>query len=135
GPRTKRRSDARRRKSIGNRENLLVPGPDIFHFRVLLQFLPILEVVGGDILVSHSVTAVRVPENASVREVRGSGPHLDGLSLVEQDNELVMRNCTGTLGPWSHEILNFGFANCLPIGVSRSVCFYPRVENDLHIRA
>src|SRR5262245_35953093 len=99
-----------------------------------MQFLPIVEISGGDIPVSHNVTAVRVPENASVREVRRSRPDLYGLSIVEKDHELVMRNSAGTLGSRNHEMINFGFLNCRPIGVSRSVCFFPRVEDDLHIR-
>src|SRR5262245_3149421 len=52
---------------------------------------------------------------------------------MEQDNELVVRNCAATCSARSYEILNSGFANCLPIGVGRSACFLPRVKNDLHI--
>ena len=46
-----------------------------------------------------------------------------------------MRNSAATLGPWSHEIFNSSFANCLPIGVGRPACFYARIEHDLYVRA
>jgi hypothetical protein len=47
---------------------------------------------------------------------------------MEQDNELVMRNSTGTLGSRDHEILNLAFANC-PQLASAGRLFLPARQN------
>jgi hypothetical protein len=57
-----------------------------------------------------------------------------GSPIAKQDHKLVMRNSTATLGARVTRSSILALRIAFPISVSRPACFYPRVENDLHIR-